>query len=106
MLGELELISEQEQIYKAEQARYEQERLKAEKNLQEARALLAQAEEEAAKFNPAPRTRKKESTTRRSPTFNPESEKLIPCEICGKEIRKRSMGVHKFSAHGIRKEEK
>lgn len=101
LLSELEILSEQEQIEKAEKAKQEKEREKAAKNLEEALALLAQAEEQYAKFASLPKGRQ-----RKRPTYNPASLEKIDCDIPGCDWRdeRRKIGVHKFSAHGIKKE--
>lgn len=102
LLGELEVISEEEQTYKAELAKQEKERQKAEDELENARKLLAEAEERMSKFLP---TELPKGRQRRSPNFNPKSLEIVSCDVpgCDWKDERRKLGVHKYSAHGIRR---
>jgi DNA repair exonuclease SbcCD ATPase subunit len=89
LLGELELTLEDELAYKAQLAQQEKERTQAEKNLQEARELLAQAEQEMSKFVPVKKTV--------NPRTGKKLTKLQTCDVCGKETY--NTGAHKRFAH-------
>ena len=90
MLGELEMLSEQELAYKAEVARQEKERETAMKVLEEARANLAKAEQAVAQFLPP-----KKAATKRSRSFTDTEKK--PCPTCGKRFV--NVGAHHRLAH-------